>query len=112
ERQSAHDRNGSPPYADEERERRAHDRRAHLGEDQERAAVKAVGSGTGPGREQDDADEHREVGHADEERTRRQPVDKQRLRDDLEPGAAVRSKVANEVEREVALAQDTEGGAG
>jgi hypothetical protein len=68
------------------------------------AAVDAVGERSGPWREQNNANELREVHRPNPERGSRQPIEQQRERDVLKPRPTVREKIPRKKEGEVPVA--------
>ena len=86
--------------------------RSRLRREQEPPPVEAVGRAAGPRHEHEDRDELAEVEQPEQERRVRQPVDEQRRGEVLEPPAARRERVAEEVRPEVSLPNKGKRGAG
>ena len=92
----------------ERAERRAQYDCDGLRHEQQVLAVEAVGRRAGPRREDEHGDELREAEHAEQERRVRQPEDEERRREVLEPRAARRERVPEEVRAEVAVRDESE----
>jgi hypothetical protein len=85
--------------------------RGRLADEKQPPAVEAVGRAAGPGSEDEYRRELREAEDAEQESGVRQPEDEDGAREVLEPRAARRERVADEVGGERAGANEPEGGA-
>jgi hypothetical protein len=108
EREHDHDPDRRQPAPREQRERPAEERRDDLRREQDVTPVESVGGEPGPRHEQKHRRELRRGQDPEQERRVGQPVDEERGGQVLEPGAARRQRVADEVGAEIAAPDQRE----